>query len=677
MSAWCRAQTVTSTAPPAQASTGTRGTVFKVTPTGTLTTLYNFCSQTNCADGADPYAVLVQGTDGNFYGTTEVGGANNIGTVFKVTPAGTLTTLYSFCSQTNCADGEAPEGGLVQGNDGNFYGTTSEGGNSNSECTSGGGTCGTLFQITPGGTLTTIYSFCSQANCADGSGSIAGLFQGSDGNFYGTTAAGGITTSECAGCGTLFQITPGGAFTTVYSFCSLTNCADGDAPYAGLLQGSDGNLYGTTFFGGSTNNDGTVYELPLSPALPAPVQLALSSSTTVAGTPVTLTFNVLNAFSTTLQQCYAFVQNAATGAGNWTGIQTGALTSGVYTGTASITPTAPGTYTYALTCGGVESGFSGALTVTPAKGQLTLTSFTPNTSNIGAADTTLTLTGTGFNALDQVQVNGTSIATTFVSTTTLTAVVPAADFNVPAVLEISVFDPTAVASTQSLPLTVSAPPVNLIFSGPSTANSASQPELTFTLTNPYPVELTATFTLTFEGAEGVDDPNIVFANGTRTYSFNIPANVTGAPTVQLQSGTDAGNITITLSIALTANGQDVTPNVNPVVINIPTEAPVITSMTLIRSGDTITANIMGFSNTRDMTQAAFTFASYAAINNPNISVPETTLFGDWYSTTPSDAFGSEFLYTQAFTLNDDNSNISQITVTLTNSVGTSSSATAQ
>ena len=115
----------------------------------------------------------------------------------------------------------------------------------------------------------------------------------------------------------------------------------------------------------------------------------------------------------------------------------------------------------------------------------------------------------------------------------------------------------------------------------------------------------------------------------------------------------------------------------PVVITIPAEAPAITSMTLVRSGNTITANIMGYSNTRDMTEAAFTFTSAAAIDDPDITVPETALFGGWYSTAPSDAFGSEFLYTQAFTLNDDSSNISQVTVTLTNSAGTSSSATAQ
>jgi uncharacterized repeat protein (TIGR03803 family) len=103
--------------------TSAAGTVFKITPGGTLTTLYSFCSQSGCADGIQPEAGLVQGTDGNFYGTTAFGGANAEGTVFKITPGGTLTTLYSFCSQSGCTDGIEPEAGLVQAG-GNFYGTT-------------------------------------------------------------------------------------------------------------------------------------------------------------------------------------------------------------------------------------------------------------------------------------------------------------------------------------------------------------------------------------------------------------------------------------------------------------------------------------------------------------------------------------------------------------------------
>ena len=104
------------------------GTVFKITPSGTLTTLYSFCSQAVARTAAIPARALVQATDGNFYGTTELAGPTTAGTVFKITPSGTLTTLYSFCSQGDCTDGETPSAGLVQATDGNFYGTTSAGG---------------------------------------------------------------------------------------------------------------------------------------------------------------------------------------------------------------------------------------------------------------------------------------------------------------------------------------------------------------------------------------------------------------------------------------------------------------------------------------------------------------------------------------------------------------------
>jgi uncharacterized repeat protein (TIGR03803 family) len=216
------------------------GTVFRITPEGTLSTLYAFCLQgslgTECLDGAVPYGVLVQGSDGNLYGTTYTGGGANGGTVFKITLGGGLTTLHSF----NGTEGEAPYAGLVQATDGNFYGTTGGGGAYGD---------GTIFKITSQGTLTTLYSFCAQSGCTDGATPVGGLVEGSDGNFYGTTSSGGA-----AGLwyyGTVFRITPEGTLTTLYSFCSQYDpatglCMDGIFPYAGLVRGSDGNFYGTT-----------------------------------------------------------------------------------------------------------------------------------------------------------------------------------------------------------------------------------------------------------------------------------------------------------------------------------------------------------------------------------------------------------------------------------------------
>ena len=232
------------------------GTVFKISPGGTLTTIYNFCSLSNCTDGYKPLAGLVQGADGNFYGTTALGGTNTecldstgCGTVFTITPTGTLTTLRSF----NFTDGYFPEAGLIQGTDGNFYGTTFSGG-------SGCGDdyqCGTVFKITPGGVLRTLYNFCSLSNCADGFEPGAGLVQGINGKFFGTTEYGGAY-----GAGTIFTITPEGRLTTLYSFCSLGGfCPDGYTPMGGLVQGTDGDFYGTTEFGGGGNNAGTIFKI--------------------------------------------------------------------------------------------------------------------------------------------------------------------------------------------------------------------------------------------------------------------------------------------------------------------------------------------------------------------------------------------------------------------------------
>jgi uncharacterized repeat protein (TIGR03803 family) len=241
------------------------GAVFKITPSGTLTTIYSFCARSGCPDGDQPNAGLVQATNGYLYGTTEFGGAGPYGsgggTVFKITPSGTLTTLYSFCLQSGCPDGELPLSGLVQGTNGYLYGTTAAGG--------ANGNLGTVFKITPSGTLTTVYSFCSQSGCADGDDPVAGLVQATDGNFYGTTDYGGA--GKYGSGGTVFKITPSGKLTTLYSFCSQSRCTDGEYPYAALVQATNGDFYGTTYVGGATiggcmlgNGCGKVFSLSVS-----------------------------------------------------------------------------------------------------------------------------------------------------------------------------------------------------------------------------------------------------------------------------------------------------------------------------------------------------------------------------------------------------------------------------
>jgi uncharacterized repeat protein (TIGR03803 family) len=183
----------------------------------------------NGTDGEYPLASLVQATDGNLYGTAFGGGANGGGTVFRASPTGTVTTLYSFCSQSGCTDGANPAAGLIQATDGHLYGTTESGGSYG---------YGTVFKITLSGTLTMLYSFCSQSNCTDGYFPVAGLVQATDGNFYGTTQYGPSGYIF----GTVFKITPSGVLTTLHSF---TGGTDGGGTVAGLIQASDGNLYGT------------------------------------------------------------------------------------------------------------------------------------------------------------------------------------------------------------------------------------------------------------------------------------------------------------------------------------------------------------------------------------------------------------------------------------------------
>jgi uncharacterized repeat protein (TIGR03803 family) len=432
---------------------GQGGTVFKMSPSGQFTTMYGFCGLPNCVDGDQSQGALVEGSDGNFYGTTVTGGKHSYGTVFRITPTGVLTTLYNFCSQANCADGEYPGSSLIQGTDGNFYGVA-WGGANQSGCAFDQG-CGIVFKITPSGTLTTIYNF-NGAAYGTGYGPFASLVQGTDGNFYGQTVYG--SNANCnvdygAACGVVFKLTPSGAytplydledisdaglaegmdgnfygsgyngsavgifritpsgtltelggdqsfvtlllgtdgnfygaipsaespddgsilrfalpnaFTTIYNFCSLAACADGADPSGGapLIQGADGNFYDTTSFGGNTtapcpevgNGCGAIYRITASPALPAPVQVSISPSSISLGNSFTLTWQVLNASSETMQQCYAHLPFNTSAAGNWSGLQAGVMSGGVYSGSTTIQPTADGVYVYALTCGGVESG---------------------------------------------------------------------------------------------------------------------------------------------------------------------------------------------------------------------------------------------------------------------------------------------------------------------------------
>jgi uncharacterized repeat protein (TIGR03803 family) len=210
------------------------GIVYKITPSGKVTVLHTI--------GHSPLAPPIQGADSNFYGTTSQKGTNSYGTVYKVTPSGKYTTLYSF----DYTHGSSPVAPLVQGTDGNFYGTTPSGGKAGH---------GTVFKVTSSGKLTVLRNF---GRGRDGATPLCALVQGSDGNFYGTTTSGGTYNA-----GVVFRITATGTYTILHSIKGSRG--EGYEPYAGLIQATDGNLYGTALIGG-TAGQGTIFMIsPIEP----------------------------------------------------------------------------------------------------------------------------------------------------------------------------------------------------------------------------------------------------------------------------------------------------------------------------------------------------------------------------------------------------------------------------
>lgn len=213
------------------------GVAFQLGTAGALRDIYYFCTLANCADGTHPWSSPVLGSDGNLYGTTNVGGnSNNSGTVYRLTLGGKLTTLYSFCPTTPCTDGQYPIG-LIQGFNGDLYGVASNGGEYGE---------GTFFQVTRTGGFKLLHTFCATTTCSGGSYPLAAPMQASNGNFYGTASSGGSGSN-----GTVYEITPGGAYTVLHNFCFLRNCADGADPSSALVEDDAGNLYGTTYDGGA------------------------------------------------------------------------------------------------------------------------------------------------------------------------------------------------------------------------------------------------------------------------------------------------------------------------------------------------------------------------------------------------------------------------------------------
>jgi uncharacterized repeat protein (TIGR03803 family) len=209
------------------------GTVIKVTLAGTESVLYSFVG--SAADGSSPKGSLIQASDGNFYGMTLMGGANGNGTMIVVMPTGTESVLHSFGFP---GDGSSPQDSLIQASDGNFYGMTQNGG------ANGGGA---VIKVTSAGTESVLYSFVYGLP-------YGSLIQASDGNFYGMTYEGGSN-----GAGAVIKVTPSGAESVLHSFGSA---GDGQSPMGSLIQASDGNFYGVTYEGGANSNGAVIKVTP-------------------------------------------------------------------------------------------------------------------------------------------------------------------------------------------------------------------------------------------------------------------------------------------------------------------------------------------------------------------------------------------------------------------------------
>jgi uncharacterized repeat protein (TIGR03803 family) len=402
------------------------GAFFKyVLSTRTCTPVYAFNPIVDSSYPSSLYGGLTYGSDGNFYGEFSGGGTTSNGQVFQITPGGTYNQVYNFCSPSvsGCPDGQYPRQYLVEATDGNFYGVTNNGGS--------GANQGVFFQLVPGGTFPWVENPLFNISCSNGCDEFGYIVEGPDGDLYGAMDSGGANDGDGAifqydfqgdfvdfydfpyayqepqtlfiggdgniygqtlgyGCncpGDFYQLTPGtGTYTDLSTFTASTFSSLGGP----LVQASDGNFYGAAN-GGGTKSAGGMWQAVLSTPIAAPIQVSLSE-TTSAGTPVTVSWKVNNATSKTFRSCYLY-SNPSQGGGTFTGKAVGTQDGAVLSGSAVVTPTSTGTYTYAVTCGGVETGISPTLTVTGLAAAATKTVLTESPNPV-TVDSNASLTAT-------------------------------------------------------------------------------------------------------------------------------------------------------------------------------------------------------------------------------------------------------------------------------------------
>jgi uncharacterized repeat protein (TIGR03803 family) len=394
------------------------GFVFYLTTSGSYTDLPGYSCTTNDCGGYNPEAGVTLAGDGNFYGTTSGGGegqyrtTNKSGTIYRANSQTGLTTLYSFCSKLGCQDGDDLYTPLTLGSDGNLYGFTQYGGLHKS---------GTAFVMTLAGKFNTIHQFCAEKNCADG-GIPYSLIQATDGNFYGFASGG--TGAYCPvtanSCGIVFKMTPQGVTTTLYNFCSLPNCTDGYNALS-LIQASDGNLYGATAWTGTTG-PGTIFKLSLQGQLTTLYTLCDSTCAvgrTYAGDMIQASDGNFYGISSG-ETCECSMVFEFTSSSVYSTLYTFCTTQYCATGSSptGIMQATDGNF-YGTTHWGGPSGYGTAFQFSTG-----LTPFIQTVTSNGAPESSVIILGSNLTGATSVTFSGTPATFTIVSSTEITATIP-------------------------------------------------------------------------------------------------------------------------------------------------------------------------------------------------------------------------------------------------------------
>ena len=627
--------------------------IRKVSATGIITTIAGNGTPGFSGDGGPAAAAEV-----NIPNDVEVDAAGNVyiadsgnNRVRKIDTAGIITTVVGGLNNAGSAGVNAPSG-LAFDAGGNLY-FSDAGNNAIREVFPAGAV---VFAATPIATAATAQTFTLSniGNLPVTIGSAASFAL--SGNAADFSLAGGTCLTLTAPLPPLG--TAGNTCTLVVGF---TPTALGTR--TATISVTDDAVYSPQSF--PISGSGT----------PATTTLAVtaSSSTVVTPAPVSLTAT-LTTLATGATGTVTFLDGATTLGQAPLGATGTAVLNGVVLaiGSHSITASYSGAADFA-------AATSPAITVVvQPKSVLSLTAIAPTGVAAGAANTTITASGTNFDSTSVVNFNGAALATTFVSATQLTAIIPAASLAAQGTALVTVTD-SATAST-SLPQTFTILPALVVtFTGPPTTSPGEQPTLNFGLGAPYSTALAGTMTLTFTPDSGnPDDPQVQFATGGRTFNFTLPANSTETPLVLVQAGTTSGTISVSLQLA--ANGVNVTPpSVVPISIAVPKVAPTVSAVTFSGSGDTLTVVLTGYSSTREIQSATFFFtpAQGASLAEKSVTVTANALFTTWYTGADSAQFGSSFTYTQTFILSGPATNIGGVGATLTNTIGTSTEVTSQ